>query len=485
MLLVITITLYWHFSLKRDDSICNKSTLHMWFSLQATFIISTFIIAIYWFVSGNEFLFDYGDAWLIIERGTLKSISSVVGVVGIGSLLLGWTYGERDKVTLGKTQIDIIHYLYGIGYSLGIILHFIATALCIILIECEAKEASMWAFITVIVGCVPQMSICLRVVFNLANRERVALLLWKIEAGIFEEDTSKKLTNISKIKSWILEKISCNKINSAKKEARNYAVEIDSNSIANNIKIDVAINMANYLSDFDIRHNLEYQTVVAEIIAKWLQNGETIIECWGNSNILEITETTETEGIIATVETVEPTETVKNAEKVEDARRIVNERIQKLSSVFHELFDHIPKEDADIWEEEVLKQICKKWLSNVRTNKLALNILVASYIHFLHIKCKGELSSYIKKKTYFSKRYVESYKVFCDLLESYCCSLEWYQYLYYGEELPYIRSYDNKSEHSLAFVFQQMVLAIYSQDKPQEVSRFASIAWSQVNYEVN
>lgn len=112
----------------------------------------TTVLCIRLFATDRD-LIDYGCFWNVIERGTIEALTSVMSIVGVGSILLGWIYSERDKLTLGKSQIDMIHYCYGWGYAGSIIIHFGASALAILMLKCAAKEAALWAFFTVAWGC--------------------------------------------------------------------------------------------------------------------------------------------------------------------------------------------------------------------------------------------------------------------------------------------------------------------------------------------
>lgn len=153
--------------------------LHLLFPTHVSLAVVTFCISLNWFATGQEFIFNYGSMWDVVERGTLEALSSVMSIVGVSCILLGWTYSERDKLTLGKRQIEMIHCRLGYGYALSLIIHLGATALCNLMLKCSAREATLWAFITVLWGCIPQAFICLWIALNRENREKIALELWK------------------------------------------------------------------------------------------------------------------------------------------------------------------------------------------------------------------------------------------------------------------------------------------------------------------
>lgn len=196
--------------------------LHVLFPFHIALAFVTFCISINWFATGQEFHFDYGSIWDIVERGTLDALSSAVSIMGVSCILLGWTYGDRDKVTLGQRQIEMIHYKLGFGYALSLITHFAATALCSLMLKSNAREATLWAFITVLWGCIPQAFICLCIAMNRKNREKLALELWKIDNA---------------------------------KEADKY----------------LAIQrMVRHLDDIDVRHHKEYRDSLSTVIIGWL-----------------------------------------------------------------------------------------------------------------------------------------------------------------------------------------------------------------------
>lgn len=163
--------------------ICDKR-FHFLFPLQFAFALITLSVSIHWLIAGEAVLINCSAFWEIVERGSLESLSSVMSIVGIGSILLGWVYSDRDKITLGKRQIDMIQYQYGYSYACSLITHFGATALCILMAKCFAKEAALWAFITVAWGCIPQSLICLQIALNRGTREDLALKLWKKDAKV-------------------------------------------------------------------------------------------------------------------------------------------------------------------------------------------------------------------------------------------------------------------------------------------------------------
>ncbi len=167
-------------------------------------------------------MIDYGCFWNVIERGTIEALTSVMSIVGVGSILLGWIYSERDKLTLGISQIDMIHHCYGWGYAGSIIIHFGASALSILMLKCAAKEAALWAFFTVVWGCVPQAWICLTIAMNREHREILAVQLWKQQGSVRNE------------------------------------------------QVGVIHKMAGYLNETEVRYNSKYSEALGSVIKNWL-----------------------------------------------------------------------------------------------------------------------------------------------------------------------------------------------------------------------
>ncbi|MGM9628948.1 MAG: hypothetical protein ACI3V4_12830 [Faecousia sp.] len=200
----------------------NDNKIHILFPSHFALALVTLFISAYWFITGQKTLVDYGNAWRVIERGSLEALTSVMSIAGVSSILLGWIYGERDKITLGKPQIDMIHYVFGPGYAFSLVTHFAATALCIAMAKCAAKEAALWAFLTVVWGCIPQAIICLYIALNRGQREELAIQLWQYDG----RDSTTQLSAVRK--------------------------------------------MAGYLSDVDVRHNKKYCDTLCNIFTRWM-----------------------------------------------------------------------------------------------------------------------------------------------------------------------------------------------------------------------
>lgn len=207
--------------------IAYRQKIHLFFPIHFALALITMFISLRWFITGQEFLFSYGNVWEAVKRGSLDALSSVMSIVGVTCLLLGWSYSERDKVTLGKRQIDMIHHILGHGYALSIVTHIATTAGCMIMTKCSAKEAALWAFVTVIWGCIPQALICLYVTLNRKNRENLALKIWKHDGKKTDDGFM------------------------------------------------VVCSMAKHLGDIDVRHNKEYCKTMSGILISWLRNCNT------------------------------------------------------------------------------------------------------------------------------------------------------------------------------------------------------------------
>lgn len=149
------------------------------FLVQFIFSAVAFFLGIIWFLFGIELLPNLHYLWPIVQRGSLGAISSVAGIMGISSILFGWAYGERDKKTLGKTQIQLIKKTFGPEYSASVVVHFGVTVLCLLLANIGARDGALMAFVALIWGCILHAIICVFIVMNRTNRERIALLAWK------------------------------------------------------------------------------------------------------------------------------------------------------------------------------------------------------------------------------------------------------------------------------------------------------------------
>lgn len=215
------LSIYLNWTEKCKNKSIKQHKIHVLFPCHFALAIIAGLLCIYWFCTGHEYM-HYGSLWTVIERGTLKALTSVMSIVGVGSILLGWIYSDRDKLTLGKSQIDLIHYCYGSGYAGSLVIHFGVSALAILMLECAAREAALWAFFTVAWGCIQQVWICLGIAMNRVRRERLALQLWNQEGTIRD----KQMTIIQK--------------------------------------------MAEFLSEADIRYNADYREALASVIKSWL-----------------------------------------------------------------------------------------------------------------------------------------------------------------------------------------------------------------------
>lgn len=215
------LSVYLSWTEKCKNKSIKKRKTHVLFPCHFALAFIASLLCIFWFLTGHEFM-NYGSLWTVIERGTLKALASVMSIVGVGSILLGWIYSERDKFTLGKSQIDLIHYCYGSGYAGSIVVHFGASALTLLMLECAAREAALWLFFTVTWGCIQQVWICLEIALNKVRREKLALQLWCQDGTV------------------------------------------------HNQQILVIQKMAGFLSEADIRYNLRYCETLATVVKNWL-----------------------------------------------------------------------------------------------------------------------------------------------------------------------------------------------------------------------
>lgn len=207
---------------QREKMHFGEHILQLLFPFHFALTIFAFVLSGYWFCTGKNVI-KYDSLWMsIVERGTIDALVAVMSVVGVSSVLLGWIYSERDKLTLGKSQVDMIHYKYGFGYAGSVIAHFVSSALAILMLKCTAKEAALWAFFAVAWGCFPQAQICLMIAMNREHRESLAVQLWEQDSSISKE------------------------------------------------RVDVIRNMSEYLSDTEVRYNTRYRDTLGTVIKDWL-----------------------------------------------------------------------------------------------------------------------------------------------------------------------------------------------------------------------
>lgn len=132
-----------------------------------------------WFISGVELTPQGHWLWPILERGSLAAIEAVAKILGVGNILFGWIYAERNKLTLGKSQLELIEYQFGPIYTWSVAVHFFVTALCLLLAESGAREGAFFSFLALSGGCVPQVMICVEIGLNQKNREECSIKLWE------------------------------------------------------------------------------------------------------------------------------------------------------------------------------------------------------------------------------------------------------------------------------------------------------------------
>lgn len=145
------------------------------------FTFFAIIFSITWFFFGKEWTPQGHWLWTILERGSLGAIESVAEILGITNILFGWIYTERNKLTLGKSQLELIEYQFGKFYTGSVAIHFFATALCLLLTKAGAREGAFFSFLALLCGCVLQALICSEIGLNPKNREKCSIALWEKE----------------------------------------------------------------------------------------------------------------------------------------------------------------------------------------------------------------------------------------------------------------------------------------------------------------
>lgn len=143
-----------------------------------------------WFFCGKELTPQGHWLWTTLERGSLGAIETVAGVLGISNFLFGWVYAERNRLTLGKSQLELIQYQFGKLYTWGVAVHFFATALCLLLTKAGAREGAFFSFLALSSGCVPQVMICFDIGLSSKSREECALKLWNSQKVPFADHES-------------------------------------------------------------------------------------------------------------------------------------------------------------------------------------------------------------------------------------------------------------------------------------------------------
>jgi len=149
------------------------------FAIQFSLAAAAVLAGGFWFLTGAEILPENCCVWNVLERGSLTAIESISGVIGISNVLFGWAFSDRDKLTLGISQSDLIRDRYGKGYITSVIIHFSITVLCMLFAKVGAREGAFLSFAALLWGCVPQAIICSRIAMNRQRREQAALALWE------------------------------------------------------------------------------------------------------------------------------------------------------------------------------------------------------------------------------------------------------------------------------------------------------------------
>ena len=372
-----------------------KIKIHILFPGQFALLLIALFISVFCFFSGRDMIFGYGCLWDVVKRGSLEALIAVMGIVGVGSVFLGWIYSERDKITLGKSQSEMVRYKYGPGYAGSVVVHFGSTALCVLMAKCGAKEAALWAFFTVVWGCVPQMLICIQIAMNSEQRKKLALELWRNE----------------------------------KSEGQT-----------------VLHKMVQHLRDADTLYHKGYCDMLCSKIVGWLcgcrKESDFVLEC-----------------------------------------------IESVSAVFREIEDKVPEMERVIFEEKILKSICRQ-LKEKRILKdeeeMALNLLCGGDFRFQYFKA-GErpehLEECMNRAMYFAQNDNEYYKFFGTQMRVLLCCLEWFLFLGQNYSLPRHIFTEDVPQSSLKTIFVQMTVSIFGENDNNR--KLAEIAWKQVCPEVN
>ena len=366
--------------------------IHLLFPVHFSLAIITVYICFKWFSSEKEFVFNYGLLWRCIERGSLEALTEALGIIGVGSVLLGWTYGERDKLTLGKRQDDMVHHIWGYGYALSFITHIGATVLCLIMLKCAALEASLWAFITVLWGFVSQVIICLVITLNGKRREKIALMLW-------ERDRWEKK------KSLVIQ------------------------------------NMAEHLSNADVRNNGNYLDMMGRMVY------DCLYDFYDDENTCDA---------------------------------ISAEQLKAVSKIFCEITDRIPQRDKDLFEESIFRAVCaRSGIIEPRRSRI-LALLAVGYYRFLYVSDKKELPNKIGRFVYYSQKQNPNSKLVGELLRECHHALAWYQFINQSASIPEYAGLAPRRNGCIETTFRQLVLSLF-EGAESDIQYIATLAWDQIH----
>lgn len=221
-IIILSLALYTLYAVllayKRKEKDCHPKFRQYLLPVYFLFVLISVCVTAHWFLSEGGYIFNNAKIWSILRKGSMEALSSVMGVIGIGSVIISWTFKERDSITLGQPMSEIITYWIGEGYNLSFILHFFCTAAAIVMLNCKAEESAFWFSFTVLFGCIPHALVCVRILMDKNQRERIAVELW--EQKSCEPENAEEV--ISQMVSYIDEPYVRNNSNYKKTIGKNF-----------------------------------------------------------------------------------------------------------------------------------------------------------------------------------------------------------------------------------------------------------------------
>ena len=228
-IIIISLALYTLYAVllayKRKEKDCHPKFRQYLLPVYFLFVLISVCVTVHWFLSEGGYIFNNAKIWSILRKGSMEALSSVMGVIGIGSVIISWTFKERDSITLGQPMSEIITYWIGEGYNLSFILHFFCTAAAIVMLNCKAEEPAFWFSFTVLFGCIPHVLVCVRILMDKNQREKIAVELWELKS----REPEKAEEVISQMVSYIDDPYVRNNLNYKNSIGKNFGTWISTN----------------------------------------------------------------------------------------------------------------------------------------------------------------------------------------------------------------------------------------------------------------
>lgn len=398
------------------------------FFTQLFLFVAALFFSSYWFLSGGEFTPPDYWIWTILQRGSLAAIETSAGILGIGNFLFVWIYSERDKLTLGRSQSDLIERQLGrYTYTLSVTVHFISTVLCVLLTKTRVREGAFLAFLTLISGCVLQAMVCFQIALNRRSREKLAIKAWKEEplGGCY-------------------------------------------------LETPVITKMSEFLGDPAVYANQEYRKVLFLKIGEWLGQ-------FPGAN-----ENRSAAGEALGTPTVQTGDLSRDIKTVSSRLRAILEKapVFEASRFSEQLVDAICRN----WDTSLDADQGKKEFCFAQAELLACGYL--HYLYSIGdnsrtgsaIERKIDfISTRISALTYFSSSHGQTFSHINLFLRKLLEGLEWYLFLTQRTMLPRYTSHrSGKVCGDDAGMFTALIQSIFDKEDPAELRRLTTIAWTQV-----